>query len=84
MARVVVKNGHQSDTCYDEIGFLAWNKDIGLHFTLYTNGMIRCDCLKRKKNLHFDVLHLLHLNAKVDTWNNNVHDKQVLHEQNKL
>jgi len=84
MARVVVKNGHQSDTCYDEIGFLAWNKDTGLRLVLYTNGKSRCDCLKRKKNLHVDVLHLVHLNADIDTWNTNVHDTQVLHEQNNL
>ena len=30
MARLVVKNGHQKDTCYKEIGLCAQNKDTVL------------------------------------------------------
>lgn len=30
MARVVVENGHQKDTCYHETGLCTQNKDIVL------------------------------------------------------
>ena len=31
MARLLVKNGHHENTCYDEIGLSVWNKDTILH-----------------------------------------------------
>ena len=38
--KVVVKNGHQKDMCYNEIGLCAQNKDIILGFVANTSGRV--------------------------------------------
>ena len=51
MARVVVKNGHQIDTCYNEIRLCAQIKDIIMGSILNT---IARAILQKKEKLHFD------------------------------
>ena len=53
MARLVLKNEHD-DTCYNEIGLCAQNKDTILGIVVNINERTHlCDLLKRKKNPHF-------------------------------
>ena len=37
-----------------------------------------CDVLKKLKNFHFDLSHLLHLTFYFDAWKNKVNDSQLL------
>ena len=40
MARLVGKNGHQKDMCYNEIGLCAQNKDIIVGFAANISGRV--------------------------------------------
>ena len=56
MARLVLKNGHEKDTCCDEIGFCAQNIDTILRSVVYTFGMGgHIVSLEELENLHFDL-----------------------------
>ena len=58
MARLAYKNEHQKDTCYNEIGLCAQNKDItpGSIPNIIWGGGGLCDHLLRKKNIQLDLL----------------------------
>lgn len=65
---LIVKNGHQKDTCYIEIAQCVENKDIILGLVAYTSGKPYLIFKKeRQKNFHFDLVQLLHLNYDFDT-----------------
>lgn len=52
----------------------------GLHSSFKSEHHLEglCDCLKTKKNLHFDLLSLLRRNFDFDIWNDNLHDSYML------
>ena len=54
MARLVVKNdGHQKDTCYNEIGLCAQNKDTILGIVVNIIKRTSVIAYKGKKSPHF-------------------------------
>ena len=60
MARLVVNNRDQKDTCYDEIGLCA--PDIDMLLGSLVSTMTRHICLlEEKEDLHFGLLQLRHL-----------------------
>lgn len=59
MARLVVNNKDQKDTCYDEIGLCAPDIDMLLGSFASTIGR-HIYSLEEKENLHFGLLQLRH------------------------
>lgn len=60
MTRILVKTGHQKDTCHSEIGYVFKYR----HHSNFNNSHIwegLYGRLKGQENLHFDLLYLLHL-----------------------
>ena len=80
-SRFVVKTDTKIGTCYDGIGLYAQNIDTILGSIINTFGRgWNLFKKKEKENLHFNLLWLLHLNSHSETWNDNLHDLQLLTE----
>ena len=69
VARLVVKERHQKDMCYTGIEPCAQNMITIIGLILNTFRRVYCDHLRERlyRNLHFDLLHLLHSNSNSET-----------------
>ena len=71
MTRLVVKDKHKIDTRDNEIGLHSQNKCIILSSIINTNMLVWS--LKEKEESS-----IWHRDSNVDTWNDNLHDPQLL------
>jgi hypothetical protein len=53
---LVLKNGHHKGTCHNEVGLCVQNEDVILSSIVKIIGKTYGDRLKKKNNLHFDLL----------------------------
>ena len=82
MGKLVLKNEHQEDVFYNEIGLHAQIKDTILNLVVNTIGRTsQSSIFFYKKIFFFFTLTSytpLHLNSDFDGCNNNFHDSQLL------
>ena len=74
MARLEVKNKHQQDTCYTEIGIYALNMDTISSAIWNTLGRTCVIVYRQRIALTLILLYLLHPNIELNTSNDNSHD----------
>jgi hypothetical protein len=69
IARLVVENGHQKDTCYEKIGLhCAQIVYIILGLLVSAIGKGLRECFEEKSNLRFGFLLVLHMCSGSETW----------------